>query len=181
MYWWITWASFVKKRVTLVEMRPLWGYETFCALYHSDRVSWFSGTVRDMRLSRRWRFKSRSSGLWRRVVLWYDTNVSKVHAASMNFFMAVMFQIELFWVVTPYNVVVGYQSSGCPCSLHLHYDENLKSRNFSARLLELIFYITYDVIQCVIMSYEMWKLKLWDHSIRHPQLNFALVNLLFFY
>jgi len=29
------------------------------------------------------RFKSRSSGLWRSVVLWQDTNVSEVHAASI--------------------------------------------------------------------------------------------------
>jgi len=32
------------------------------------------------RPSRLWSFKSRSSELWRRGVMWYDTNVSKVHA-----------------------------------------------------------------------------------------------------
>jgi hypothetical protein len=34
-----------------------------------------------MRFSRRWRFKSWSSGLWRRVVLWQDTDVSEFRAA----------------------------------------------------------------------------------------------------
>jgi hypothetical protein len=35
--------------------------------------------MRDLRFSRQWRFKSRSSGLWRRVVLWYDTNAAFCH------------------------------------------------------------------------------------------------------
>jgi len=39
--------------------------------------------MRDFRLSRPWRFKSKSSGLWRRVLLWEDTNVSEDHAASI--------------------------------------------------------------------------------------------------
>jgi len=33
-------------------------------------------------------------------VLWQDTNVSKVHAASI---------FRVFWVVTPCKVVVGYE------------------------------------------------------------------------
>jgi hypothetical protein len=36
-----------------------------------------------LRLSRRWYFKSKSSGLWHRVLLWEDTNVSEAHAASI--------------------------------------------------------------------------------------------------
>jgi len=31
-----------------------------------------------------------------------------------------MFHVEVFWVVTPYRVVVGYQRFGGPCCLHLH-------------------------------------------------------------
>jgi hypothetical protein len=39
-------------------------------------------------------------------VLYYDTNISKIHAAF------------IFWVVTPYSVVVGYQiSEGVPASI----------------------------------------------------------------
>jgi hypothetical protein len=34
-------------------------------------------------------------------------------------FTAVMFQVEIFWVVTPCCVVVGYQDFGEPCCLHL--------------------------------------------------------------
>jgi hypothetical protein len=30
-----------------------------------------------------------------------------------------MFQVEVFWVVTPCSVVVGYQRFGVPCCLHL--------------------------------------------------------------
>jgi hypothetical protein len=49
-------------------------------------------TKRDLRFSRRWRFKSRSSGLWRRVVIWYDTNVSEDHAA---------FTLRVKWMTLP--------------------------------------------------------------------------------
>jgi hypothetical protein len=34
-------------------------------------------------------------------------------------FMAMNIQIEVFWVVTPYSVVVGYQCLGGPRSLHI--------------------------------------------------------------
>jgi hypothetical protein len=30
-----------------------------------------------------------------------------------------MLQVEVFWDVTPYNVVVGYQHFRSPCCLHL--------------------------------------------------------------
>jgi hypothetical protein len=33
--------------------------------------------------------------------------------------MTVMFQVEVFWVVMPCNVVVGYQCFRGPCCLHL--------------------------------------------------------------
>jgi len=32
----------------------------------------------------------------------------------------VKIQVEVFWVVTPCSVVVGYQRFGEPCCLHLH-------------------------------------------------------------
>jgi len=37
--------------------------------------------------------------------------------------MVVIFQVEVFWVVTVCNVVVGYQRFGCPCCLHLHSED----------------------------------------------------------
>jgi hypothetical protein len=33
--------------------------------------------------------------------------------------MAVMYQMVVFWVVTPYSVVVGYQRFRGPCCLYL--------------------------------------------------------------
>jgi hypothetical protein len=33
-------------------------------------------------------------------------------------FSAVMFQVEVFWVVTPFGVVVGYQRFRGSCCLH---------------------------------------------------------------
>jgi len=35
--------------------------------------------------------------------------------------MAVMLQVDLFSVVTPCSVVVGYQRFGSPYRLHLHF------------------------------------------------------------
>jgi hypothetical protein len=34
---------------------------------------------------------------------------------------AVKIQINVFWVVTPCSVVVGYQGFGGPCCLHIHF------------------------------------------------------------
>jgi len=31
---------------------------------------------------------------------------------------ALFFQVEVFWVVSPCNVVVGYRRFGSPCCLH---------------------------------------------------------------
>jgi len=39
--------------------------------------------------------------------------------ASFKAFTAVMFQVKVFWVVTPYSIVVGYQHFRGPCCLHL--------------------------------------------------------------
>jgi len=39
---------------------------------------------------------------------------------SFEAFTAVMFQVEVFWVVTPCNVVVGYQRFRDPCCLCGH-------------------------------------------------------------
>jgi hypothetical protein len=35
---------------------------------------------------------------------------------------AVTLQVQVFWVVTPCNVVVGYQSFRGPCCLHAHHE-----------------------------------------------------------
>jgi hypothetical protein len=37
-------------------------------------------------------------------------------------FAAVLYQVEVFWVVTPCNVVVGYHHFGGPCCLHLQVE-----------------------------------------------------------
>jgi hypothetical protein len=33
------------------------------------------------------------------------------NTSSFDAFMAVMFQVKVFWVVTPFSVVVGFQNS----------------------------------------------------------------------
>jgi hypothetical protein len=38
---------------------------------------------------------------------------------KQNFTQLLMMQVEVFWVVTPYSVVVGYQRFRGPCCLHL--------------------------------------------------------------
>jgi len=37
-------------------------------------------------------------------------------------FMMVKVQVEVFWVVTPSSVAVGYQCFGGLCCLHLQYE-----------------------------------------------------------
>jgi hypothetical protein len=39
--------------------------------------------------------------------------------ASFEAFTAVMFQVEVFWVMMPCSVVVGYQRFEGPCCVHL--------------------------------------------------------------
>jgi hypothetical protein len=39
--------------------------------------------------------------------------------ANFEAFTAMMFQVEVFWFVSLYSVIVGYQSFRSPCCLHL--------------------------------------------------------------
>jgi hypothetical protein len=55
--------------------------ERLCAIYIQKKNTYLI-LWSEIWVSLRWKFKSWSSGLWRRVVLWWDTNVSQVHAAS---------------------------------------------------------------------------------------------------
>jgi hypothetical protein len=48
-----------------------------------------------------------------------STRTNPVHNESFEVFTAVMFHVEVFWVVTPYSFVVRYQRFGVPCCLHL--------------------------------------------------------------
>jgi hypothetical protein len=41
---------------------------------------------------------------------------------SFEAFTAVMFQVEVFWVVTLCSYMVGYQRFGGPCCFHLQGD-----------------------------------------------------------
>jgi len=40
-------------------------------------------------------------------------------SVSFEAFTAVMFRVDVFWSVTLYSVVVGYQHIRVPCCLHL--------------------------------------------------------------
>jgi len=42
--------------------------------------------------------------------------------ATFETFTAVMFQVDIFWVVTSYNIVVRYQCFRGPCCLHLWHE-----------------------------------------------------------
>jgi hypothetical protein len=64
------------------------------------------------------------------------------------------FQGEVFWVVTPYIVVVGYPRFGVPCCLHLHchsivlYTASQNPENFELKVSHFIsvctvFYLSY--------------------------------------
>jgi hypothetical protein len=50
---------------------------------------------------------------------------------SSESFTSVMFQVDIFWVVTPCSVVVGYQCFGGSCCLHLQdeYGGSMVLRN----------------------------------------------------
>jgi hypothetical protein len=41
--------------------------------------------------------------------------ICEIFDARFEAFTAVIFQLEVFWVVTPCSVVVGYQRFGGPC------------------------------------------------------------------
>jgi hypothetical protein len=43
--------------------------------------------------------------------------------ASFEAYTAVIFQVEVFWVVTPCSVVAGYQHFRGPCCHHLQGDD----------------------------------------------------------
>jgi hypothetical protein len=45
---------------------------------------------------------------------------------SFEVFTAVMFQVDVFWVMTLCSVVVGYQRFGGPCCLHLQGEVDRK-------------------------------------------------------
>jgi len=45
----------------------------------------------------------------------------KCGETNFKTFMAVMFQLEVFWVMTLCSVVVRYQCFRGPCCLHLHF------------------------------------------------------------
>jgi hypothetical protein len=49
--------------------------------------------------------------------------------------MAVMFQVELFWVVTPCSVAVGYQRFGSPCCLQLPFTLKMEAARSSETLV----------------------------------------------
>jgi hypothetical protein len=48
----------------------------------------------------------------------YYSNKAKL--LSIEAFTAVMFRVEVFWVVTPCSGIIGYQCFRGPCYLHLH-------------------------------------------------------------
>jgi len=55
-------------------------------------------------------------------ILWchYGLNSEGINKyVSFVVFTAVKIQIEVFWVVMPYSVAVGYQNLGGSCCLHL--------------------------------------------------------------
>jgi hypothetical protein len=73
-----------------------------------------------------------SSRLWCNVVLWFDTNVSEVHAAFV------------FLLLVPCNVVVGYRRFGVP-SCHLlevnPFRNQLKSMRISGVRPDVLKYV----------------------------------------
>jgi hypothetical protein len=55
---------------------------------------------------------------WKNFMLIADKETSVLNA-GYEAFTAAMFQVEVFWVVTPCSVAVGYQPFSGPCCLHL--------------------------------------------------------------
>jgi hypothetical protein len=43
--------------------------------------------------------------------------------ARFEVFTAVKVQVEVFWVVTPYSVVIGYHRFRGQCCLHIHPED----------------------------------------------------------
>jgi len=48
---------------------------------------------------------------------------------DLSVFIAVKIRVEIFWVVAPCSVVVGYQRFGHPCCLHLQGEVVLKDES----------------------------------------------------
>jgi hypothetical protein len=49
-----------------------------------------------------------------------NTDLKKLHLnGGFEIFTALKIQVEVFWVVMPYSVVVGHQHFREPCCLHL--------------------------------------------------------------
>jgi len=59
-----------------------------------------------------------------------------------------MFQVEVFWVVTPCSVVVVYQRFGGPCCLHLQGDVAGMGNNgqFTIYIFSFVFLMMYITI-----------------------------------
>jgi hypothetical protein len=82
--------------------------------------------------------------------------------ARFEVFTVEKIQVEVFWVVTPCSVVVGYQRFRVPCCLHLNPE------NLSRGLLSC------DAVQCcgtipairrtLLTPSSGWPLKLWYHT-----------------
>jgi len=65
--------------------------------------------------------------------------------------MAVMFQVEVFWAVTPCSIVVGYQRFGGPCCLHLQGE-------VSGSWIEIQVEVFWVVTPCcVVVGYQRFR------------------------
>jgi hypothetical protein len=80
-------------------------------IYLHQLISCHCKTVCNTHISRTCRF----------IILFYkEIPFNQDVCGSSEAFRAVMFQVEVFWIVTPCNVMVGYQRSRGPCHLQLH-------------------------------------------------------------
>jgi hypothetical protein len=59
----------------------------------------------------------------------------KAFYATRFVFTAVKIQVEVFWVVTPCSVVVGYQCFRGPCCLHLHFTIKMEAARSSETMV----------------------------------------------
>jgi hypothetical protein len=99
--------------------------------------------VRDLRLSQRWRFKSISARLWCRVVLWQDTNFSKVHIASN----CSHFTLKMGTAWISETLVSDHKTTRC-------YKEEFVDENHTASI--------YGAIQIITINRELRDVnKLW--------------------
>jgi hypothetical protein len=61
--------------------------------------------------------------------------VRSVSDMSFEAFMAVLFQVEVLWIVTPCSVVIGYPCFRGPCCLHLHGEMKMEAARTSEMLV----------------------------------------------